>query len=143
MSGDLPKKAGGYHRKDSQVIDAIYACYGNITEIAHLLGLKSTHELRNRIMRNPVLKEALMESREVKMDLIENAFIQKIKEGDRYVIIQGLKSSLMRNRGFGNKVEVESVNTNINKNIDLSTLSIDELLQYENLVKKITKEEDE
>jgi len=133
-------KSRGFHRTDKQYLEAIAASYGNMTAITEILGLKAVSMVRERINNNPVLYEALLESRELKMDLIENAFIKKIKEGDRFVIIQGIKSGIMRKRGYGNKIEIESTNTNTNTNVDLSKLTVDELILYENLVNKTVKE---
>jgi hypothetical protein len=120
-----------------QIIQALTETGGVVTEAAKMLGLASVPSLRIRMAKNKALQDALTEIREQTKDLAEGNIISAIKSGDKetskwYLASQG------RDRGYGNKVEVEGKIAIQPAPPDLSKLSMEQLKQLEEIAKAVT-----
>jgi hypothetical protein len=119
----------------AEVIQALQEMGGIVSEAAKKLGLASSTGLRERIKRNPALKAAVDEIREDTKDLSESVILDALKARDKDMAKWYL-ASLARDRGFGNKQEIEVKGKLEVEAVDLGRLSGDELRQLEELVKK-------
>jgi len=126
------------HKQHTQaeVTEALKASGGIISDAAKLLEVSSASSLRKRIKDTPALCAALDEIRENTKDLAEGVILDALKARDKDVAKWYL-ASLARDRGFGNKVEVEG-RIAIQPSVDLSGLSLEELKQLEEIGKKVS-----
>jgi len=85
---------------------AIIDCGGYISAIAKTLGCK-IESLRQAINNNPDLKELVYEQREELLDNAERGLVKAVNAG-KLDAIKFVLSRLGRNRGYGQKLEVES-----------------------------------
>ena len=119
-----------------QVAKALRETGGIISEAAKVLGLASSTSLRTRIKNNKTLSALLDEIREDTKDLAEGNILKAMKDGDK-TVSQWYLNSLGRDRGYGNKVEIDG-KVRVEKEVDLSGLSLEELKQLEEIAKKVT-----
>jgi len=92
----------GIHFKkhsDAEVIEALRATHGIMSQAAKLLGLGSAGGLRNRINAKPKLYEVMMEARSEIVDLAETVMVQKLQMGDPNMA-QFVLRTLGRDRGY-------------------------------------------
>jgi hypothetical protein len=118
----------------AEVIEALEKTGGIVTEAAGLLGLTAIDALRLRIKNTPALQDACGEIRERTKDLAEGNIITALKAGDKDVSKWYL-SALGRDRGFGNKLEVDG-RVAVQPAPDLSNLSMEDLKAIEAITKK-------
>lgn len=91
---------------DEEIAFAIIDCGGYISAIAKTLGCK-TEAIRSAINGNPDLKEMLYEQREELLDNAERGLVKAVQAG-KLDAIKFVLSRLGRNRGYGQKFEVEA-----------------------------------
>lgn len=125
-------------RSKEEVANAIIKAHGILSDAAKVLGLASVPSLRVRVKKDPELNAVLDESREQTKDLAESKLFDAIREGKDWAILFYLKC-IARDRGYGEHQEVDVISRNFNANIDLSTLSLEELKQLEEITRKATK----
>lgn len=122
----------------AQIIQALRETGGVISDAAKRLGLATAWGLRKRINSNQKLKDVLAEIREDTKDLAEGVVMTALKSGDKD-IAKWYLAALARDRGYGNKQEIDLNGKLEIEQHDLSKLSSDELKQLEETLKKVTK----
>lgn len=125
----------GKHKTQAEIKDALKQAGGIISDAALILGVNSS-SVRRRVKDTPALQEVLDEIREETKDLAEGNILSALKSGDKD-ISKWYLASLARDRGFGNKSEVEIKGTLNVERRDLSQLSNEELKGLEETLKKI------
>lgn len=128
--------AGKKRHTQAEVIDALRLTGGIITDAARKLELASSKGLRERIRTTPALLEVLEEIREETKDLAEGNILKALKDNDKD-ISKWYLASLARDRGFGNKSEIELKGNLTVERRDLSKLSDEELSALEETLKKL------
>jgi hypothetical protein len=123
-------------KTQAEVIEALKKSGGIISDAAKLLELSSSTSLRERIKNDQNLTDAMNEIREDTKDLAEGNIISALKSGDKDVSKWYL-ASLAKDRGFGNKLEVEG-RLQLQPPVDLTNLSLEELKQLEAIGKKVS-----
>lgn len=91
---------------EQEIAFAIIDCGGYISAIAKTLGCK-IESIRNAINSNPELKELVYEQREELLDNAERGLVKAVNAG-KLEAIKFVLSRLGRNRGYGQKLEVEN-----------------------------------
>lgn len=118
------------------MIQALRQTGGIISEAAKVLGVKNSKSLRRRVKDTPALSDVLDEIREETKDLAEGSIITALKNGDKD-IAKWYLASQGRDRGYGNKSEVELKGNLTVERRDLSKLSNEELRTLEETLKKL------
>lgn len=126
----------GIKHSQEEVIEALKETGGIVSQAAEKLGLSSAPSLRARIRKSPALLKVVDEIRESTKDLAEGNIIKALKDGDKE-ISKWYLASLGRDRGYGNKLEVDG-RVVIQPAPDLSNLSAEELKQLEEIANKVT-----
>ena len=123
-------------KTQAEIIDALQKTGGVISETAKLLELSSVASFRARVRSTPALQEALDEIREQTKDLAEGNVISALKSGDKDMSKWYL-ASLGRDRGYGNRAEIDlNARVTVQKR-DLGKLSDEELDALETTLEKI------
>ena len=91
---------------EQEIAFAIIDCGGYISAIAKTLGCK-IESIRNAINSNTELKELVYEQREELLDNAERGLVKAVNAG-KLEAIKFVLSRLGRNRGYGQKLEVEN-----------------------------------
>ena len=91
---------------EQEIAFAIIDCGGYLSAIAKTLGCK-IESIRNAINSNPELKELVYEQREELLDNAERGLVKAVNAG-KLEAIKFVLSRLGRNRGYGQKLEVEN-----------------------------------
>jgi len=91
---------------EQEIAFAIIDCGGYISAIAKTLGCK-IESIRNAINSNPELKELVYEQREELLDNAERGLVKAVNAG-KLEAIKFVLSRLGRNRGYGQKIEVDA-----------------------------------
>ena len=91
---------------EAQAVQALLACYGNVSAAARALGASHT-SLWHRIKRSARLQEARVMAEEQALDLAEDSLITAVKAGEAWAVCFLLKTKGKR-RGY-----VERQETNI------------------------------
>jgi len=91
---------------EQEIAFAIIDCGGYVSAIAKTLGCK-IESIRNAINSNPELKELVYEQREELLDNAERGLVKAVNAG-KLEAIKFVLSRLGRNRGYGQKLEVEN-----------------------------------
>ena len=125
----------------AKVVRAIEAENGYITRAAKRLGVDA-QTIYNYRDRYPAVALAIEESREQRHDLVENALMNRIGEGDTTAIIFYLKCQA-KGRGYVERQEITGrdggpIETTVRR--DLSRLDVDELRAMRELIEKIDHE---
>jgi hypothetical protein len=129
---------GKTQKSQAEVINALKEAGGIISDATRILGLASVDGLRLRIRKSPKLQDALTEIRENTKDLAESVIFDALKARDKDVAKWYL-ASMARERGFGNKAEFEvKGKIAIQPEVDLSSLSMEELKQLEEIARKVS-----
>lgn len=123
----------------AQIIQALTETGGIVSNAATQLDM-TPQGLRKRVASNESIQTALEEIREQTKDLAEGVIIRELKAGDKDTARWYLASQA-RDRGFGNKVEVDG-KVKIEKEVDLSGLSLEELKKLEEIANKVTGNSD-
>lgn len=123
----MPANGHELYRTDEEVIQALYETGGNINATATLLKLGSK-PLRERIRRNPELKEAMLEAREQLLDMAEGHVARELrKKRPNMETVKWYLTKQGRNRGYGDITT--NINANLNANYDLSNIPLEEKLK--------------
>ena len=125
-------------KTQTEVIEALKSTGGILSDAAKLLGLASVTSLRTRVKSTPALCAALDEIREEAKDLAEGIILSALKSGDKE-IAKWYLASLARDRGFGNKLEVDG-KVAVQPAPDLSNLSMEDLKALEAITKKASSD---
>ena len=126
----MPTNGHAVYKTDEEVIKALFKTGGNINETAAILKLASVTDLRKRVRKDPVLKEALLEAREQLLDDAEKVIANGLRKGSQKSKLETAKWYLPRkgrSRGYGDVTT--NVNANLNANYDFSKMPIDERLK--------------
>lgn len=99
--GDKKHGNGRYNREE--VIDLLRKNYGNISQTAKALHT-NRRTIYNYIERHKTVKAALMESREMMVDLAESKTVEKVKAGE-WPAIKEVLSKMGKARGWGDSIE--------------------------------------
>lgn len=91
---------------EMQAVEALLACYGNVSAAARALGVKHS-TLFYRLKKSVRLQEARMEAEEQALDIAEDSLIKAVKAGEAWAVCFLLKTKGKR-RGY-----VERQETNI------------------------------
>lgn len=120
----MPANGHEIYRTDDEVIQALYKTGGNINATAALLKLGSK-PLRERIRRNPELKDVMLEAREQLLDLAENHVARELrKKRPNMETVKWYLTKQGRGRGYGDITT--NINANLNANYDLSNIPLEE-----------------
>jgi hypothetical protein len=126
----MAKNGHSIYRTDEEVIEALYRTGGNIKETAAVLGLASVIELRKRINKDPVLREARLEASEQMLDVAEKVIADGLRKGTLKSRLETAKWYLPRKgRGRGYGDVTTNVNANLNANYDFSNVPLEERLK--------------
>lgn len=104
MAGRPPEKKSknplpGIPVDDNLILKLIKPCNGNLTRIAESLGC-DRHTIRNHIDKNPILLELLNDTRERRIDLLEDTVWQRATEGQDTALQTFLLRTQARARGY-------------------------------------------
>ncbi|KKN52898.1 hypothetical protein LCGC14_0607600 [marine sediment metagenome] len=123
------------HRSRDEVVRAIWACGGIISDAARMLGYAGQSGLRYRIRDDVELQEMITEARETMKDIAESKLKDALFAGEQWAVTYYLNNQA-RDRGYGR----EGININMQQNtltaINLESYSDKELLQLEKLLAK-------
>ena len=91
---------------EAQAVQALLACYGNVSAAARALGASHT-SLWHRIKRSARLQEARMEAEEQVLDLAEDSLITAVKAGEAWAVCFLLKTR-GKKRGYVERQEASA-----------------------------------
>lgn len=95
---------------DEQLVKAIFASKGNVTQAAKMVKVDRSH-FYQLIHDNPELQAALDQAREIKIDHVETRLDQLIDSMDEHVAFKAVQFFLNtqgRRRGYGNALDLTS-----------------------------------
>lgn len=123
------------HKSQTEVIEALRRSGGIISDAAKLLDMTREH-LSSRVNKSEILKRTRDEVRESEKDLAEAIIHDALVARDKD-IAKWYLSAQARDRGYGNKQEVElKGKIEVDEKPDLSKLSEKELNDLEQILKK-------
>lgn len=131
----MPTNGHAIYRTDEEVIETLFKTGGNIKETAAVLKLASVCDLRKRINKDPVLREAKIEASEQTLDEAEKVIARGLKTGSQKSKIETAKWFLARkgrSRGYGDVTT--NINANLNANYDFSKIPLEERLKLLELI---------
>lgn len=120
----MPTNNHPTYTSDEDVIEALFRVGGNVTKAAKQLNLKNVVELRERINKKPLLKQAKLEAQEQLLDMAEEKVKTSMTKADAKWILERKG----RQRGWGTVVANANLNLNVS-DYDLSKFSMDEKLK--------------
>lgn len=132
----MPKGTRWSQRSKKQIIEMLRKHNGLVSMAAEELGMNRS-SLQRRIRNNPDLQAALNECREELLDTTESQLIKAVKDGKEWAISLVLKT-LGRARGYGDAQEVTVTAMTMYAEVDLSSLSMEELQQLHEITRKVS-----
>lgn len=121
---------------EEQYIEAITACGGIITNIAKMLK-KSRQGVWVYINKHPKVKEVLYEQREILIDEAEAVVKNSITIDQNVETAKWYLRFVAPDRGYVETVKVNA-DVKVSQKMDLSALSVEELSQLEEILRKTT-----
>jgi hypothetical protein len=128
----------GYRRTDEEVMEAIIQSKGIVSNAAKILGLLSAHSLRERIKKTPELLEVTLQQRELMKDSAESVIYNSIEIDKNVETAKWYMKSLGKDRGYSDSINVTG--SIAVTPVDLSNLSMEEVLQLEQILNKTKSE---